>query len=70
MTTRELDRHSGESSAAETQVSGWRFDQLKRAGYREDAARELAHRADIDLHRALELVEGGCPPDLAFEILR
>ena len=54
----------------EESVFDWRFEQLRRAGYGEDAARELARRGDVDLHRALELVERGCLPDLAFEILR
>jgi hypothetical protein len=50
-------------------VFRWRFDQLERAGYAADAAFEMAGRSDIDLHGALDLVQRGCPVDLAFRIL-
>ena len=30
---------------------------------------DLATRLDIDLHTARELLERGCPPDLAAQIL-
>jgi len=50
-------------------VFRWRFDQLERAGYPGDAAFEMAGRSDIDLHRALDLVQRGCPVDVAFRIL-
>jgi hypothetical protein len=51
-------------------VERWRAQELERAGYPEDAAAELAMRADVDLHRAVELVRNGCAPELAAEILR
>jgi hypothetical protein len=50
-------------------VEGWRREELLRAGYPAAAAAELAARNDIDLHRAIELVKGGCPPELASSIL-
>ena len=50
-------------------VERWRHDELLRAGYAEDAARELAARLDVDLHSAVELVERGCPADIAARIL-
>lgn len=50
-------------------VERWRLDELLRAGYAEDAARELAARLDVDLHSAVELVERGCPADIAARIL-
>ena len=37
----------------------------ERAGFDPAAAFELAMRFDIDLHAAIELVERGCPPELA-----
>jgi hypothetical protein len=61
-----------ELNAVETEserVERWRAEALAKAGYDPQAARELASRPDIDLHRALELVEAGCPPDLAVRIL-
>ncbi len=47
----------------------WRASELIRAGYDPTVAVELAERPDVDLHRALELVERGCSPDLATKIL-
>lgn len=50
-------------------VARWRAEELERAGFAPDTAHILAGRADIDLHSAVQLVERGCPPDLAAEIL-
>jgi hypothetical protein len=50
-------------------VTRWRACELMRAGYDPQAAVELAEHPEIDLHLALELVERGCPPELASEIL-
>jgi hypothetical protein len=51
-------------------VERWRAQELRRAGYDPQGASELAARNDVDLHRAIELLERGCPPDLALAILR
>lgn len=51
-------------------VVRWRAQELERAGYEPAAAAELAERNDVDLHRATELLESGCPVELALEILR
>ena len=51
-------------------VERWRAAELERAGYEPEAAFELALRFDVDLHAAVELVERGCPPELALKILR
>ena len=51
-------------------VVRWRSQELERAGFAPAAAAELAERADVDLHRAIELLESGCPAELALEILR
>ena len=50
-------------------VERWRADELERAGYPSDAAARLAARHDVDLHRAVELLENGCSPELALRIL-
>jgi hypothetical protein len=50
-------------------VVEWRLRALKRAGYEERDARELAERVDVDLHRAIDLLRGGCPPETAARIL-
>ena len=48
----------------------WRFEQLRRAGYEEHAASELAGRADIELHAAADLIRHGCAQKTALAILR
>ena len=50
-------------------IESWRLEELERAGYPADAAQELAGRHYVDLHRAIELVQRGCPPDIALQIL-
>jgi hypothetical protein len=50
-------------------IEAWRMEELERAGYSLDAAAALAARHDIDLHTATDLVERGCPADIAVRIL-
>jgi hypothetical protein len=50
-------------------VARWRADRLERAGYSAEQASELAGRTDVDLHGAIELVENGCSPEVAVQIL-
>ena len=52
-----------------TQVERWRIDELERAGYEPQAAKALASRLDVDLHRAVDLLHRGCSPELALQIL-
>jgi len=52
------------------QVIAWREICLIEAGYTMCVAAELAEDTSIDLHRAVELLESGCPEQLALEILR
>ena len=51
-------------------VERWRAQELERAGFPENVAAELAMRNDVDLHRAIELLERGCSIELAADILR
>ena len=55
--------------AESERVTAWRACELLKAGYEPTTAVELAEHPEIDLHVALELVERGCPPDLAARIL-
>ena len=50
-------------------VGRWRADALERAGYDTADAQALAARLDVDLHRAIQLLEQGCTPELALRIL-
>jgi hypothetical protein len=51
-------------------VEQWRAEALERAGFSEDVAAELAMRPDVDLHHAIGLVDKGCTPELAADIVR
>ena len=50
-------------------IEAWRLQELERAGYLPSEAAEIATRADIDLHTAIELLDRGCPSELALRIL-
>jgi hypothetical protein len=50
-------------------IERWRRDALERAGYPPADALELAVRHDVDLHRAVRLLQQGCSPELALRIL-
>ena len=50
-------------------VEAWRAQELERAGYPAAAAAQLAARPDVDVHEAIDLLERGCPPELAVKIL-
>jgi len=50
-------------------VELWRLDTLERAGYDAESAAVLAASPEVDLHRAVSLVERGCSVDLALQIL-
>jgi hypothetical protein len=59
-----------EIDAPETEaVLRWRFDVLARAGYDHESAMLIAHRVEVDLHEAADLLGRGCPPQTAREIL-
>jgi hypothetical protein len=50
-------------------VAEWRRRRLLAAGFTSDLAVSLAAQRSIDLHAMLELVDRGCPPELAVRIL-
>lgn len=50
-------------------VIRWRLQQLAKAGYSWACAMVIAANRDIDLHRAVRLVQAGCPIDTAMQIL-
>jgi DNA-nicking Smr family endonuclease len=65
MTTAELLQ----ARASDDQVVSWRREQLRRAGCRRFEAEVLARELRVDLHQAVELLERGCPPRIALNIL-
>ena len=50
-------------------VVAWRRQQLTTAGFGPALASKLATDTRWDLHALIELVERGCPPDVAVRIL-
>ena len=50
-------------------VVAWRRDQLAASGFPLPVAASLAQDLHYDLHALIELVERGCPPELAVRIL-
>jgi hypothetical protein len=50
-------------------VTSWRRDRLVEAGFTLPLASRLARDRRYDLHALIELVERGCPPQLALRIL-
>lgn len=63
----DVDTKTEAGEAAE--VVDWRRRQLTNAGFGLPLASALAHDARWDLHALIELVERGCPPQLAARIL-
>jgi hypothetical protein len=51
------------------QVVRWRREQLVGSGFTPALAARVAENIDYDLHALIELVERGCPPQLAVRIL-
>lgn len=49
-------------------VVAWRRETLERSGYPPELADDIAS-ADVDLHRAVDLLSAGCSPELAAQIL-
>jgi hypothetical protein len=64
----DVELHVIESSE-DDRIKSWRTEELERAGYSPRAAGRLAERRDIDLHKAVRLLESGCTPQLALRIL-
>lgn len=50
-------------------VASWRREQLVRSGFSRRLAFRLAADPRYDLHALIELVEGGCSPELAVRIV-
>ena len=47
----------------------WRAQRLQRAGFSAELANRIVDENRIDVHAVLELVDRGCPPELAARIL-
>ncbi len=58
----------GSDSGIPVDVARWRANRLRDAGFPDRLAGRLAGQR-VDLHALLQLVDRGCPPDLAARIL-
>jgi hypothetical protein len=65
----EVEQVVRELESEDERVFWWRTETLVRAGYDERLAHKLALRASVDLHRAVDLLRRGCPPQTAADIL-
>ena len=54
---------------AGAEVDRWRREQLVLSGFSLPLAARVARDSRYDLHRLIELVEQGCPPEFAVRIL-
>jgi len=50
-------------------VERWRSEELIRAGFDPDSAQKLAADLAVDIRRAASMLEHGCSPELALQIL-
>ena len=57
------------SAGAADAVVAWRRAQLIQSGFARRLAARVGQDGRYDLHALIELVEAGCPPDLAVRIL-
>ena len=64
-----MQTESTHSERQREEVVGWRRRRLLDAGFPWALATVLAADVRADLHALLELVERGCPPALAAQIL-
>jgi hypothetical protein len=51
------------------EIESWRSERLARSGFSRELAACVAADARYDLHALIGLVERGCPPELAVQIL-
>ena len=64
----DIDDLTFERTDEEQLVYEWRTEQLERLGLSETIAQAFAD--EVDWHKFEELVDRGCPPELALDILR
>jgi hypothetical protein len=66
---RPVRRQSIESPDRQDPVVVWRTTLLREAGFSSELADTVARERAYDLHAMLELVDRGCPAELAVRIL-
>jgi hypothetical protein len=51
------------------ELVSWRIRRLVAVGFDHDDALKLARNPAVDLHALLDLIDRGCPPELAARIV-
>ncbi len=70
MTTPSVRRSgAGPAAGEQAEVTVWRRRRLIEAGFPEVLATGLAAAPGVEVHALLQLVDRGCPPELAARIL-
>ncbi|MEP6892392.1 MAG: hypothetical protein ABI927_01310 [Gaiellaceae bacterium] len=62
-------RQQGDLVGEVSDVVAWRREQLAASGFSPGLGAALAGDWRVDLHALLQLVDRGCPPELAARIL-
>jgi hypothetical protein len=58
-----------EAASDPDRVLAWRIERLREAGFAAALAESVALNTGYDLHELLELIDRGCPAELAARIL-
>jgi hypothetical protein len=67
--TRRVPMYESPAGRVGNDVAAWREARLLAAGFDGRVAFDFARNRAVDVHGLLELVDRGCPPDLAARIL-
>jgi hypothetical protein len=67
--TRRATRPRSPSRRGSEGLREWRVRRLRAAGFSFVLAAKLADDCGVDLHALLELMDRGCPPELAARIM-
>ena len=69
MKVHECHDHGLRPRQSSAEAIGWRRRSLRDAGFPTALAEQVAIDLRLDLHTVLQLVDRGCPPELAVRIL-
>jgi chloramphenicol 3-O-phosphotransferase len=62
-------RRPAPATQPDLELSSWRAERLRESGFTRAQARRIAADARYDLHALLELIDRGCSPELAAQIV-
>jgi hypothetical protein len=65
----DAERPRARQGKRDAEVVSWRRQRLLDGGFSARASARLARDERVDLHALLDLVQSGCPPELAVRIL-